>query len=30
VQAFGDKARLEHLATTALGELYVNRDAGCE
>jgi hypothetical protein len=30
VQAFGDKARLQHLATTALGELYVNRDAGCE
>jgi hypothetical protein len=30
VQAFGDKARLQHLATTVLGELYVNRDPGCE
>ena len=24
------KTRLEHLATTTLGELYVNRDAACE
>jgi hypothetical protein len=30
VQAFGEKARLHHLATTALGELYVNRDARCD
>ena len=27
---FGDKARLQHLATTVLGELYANRDARCE
>jgi hypothetical protein len=26
---FGDKARLQHLATTVLGDLYANRDAGC-
>jgi hypothetical protein len=30
VQEFGDKARLQHLATTVLGDLYVNRDAGCD
>ena len=30
VKAFGDKARLQHLATTVLGELYANRDAHCE
>jgi hypothetical protein len=29
VQDFGDKARLQHLATTVLGELYANRDAAC-
>jgi hypothetical protein len=27
---FGDKAHLQHLATTVLGELYANRDARCE
>jgi hypothetical protein len=27
---FGDKARLQHLATTVLGELYANRDAHCD
>jgi hypothetical protein len=27
---FGDKARLLPLATTVLGELYINRDAGCD
>ena len=26
---FGDKAQLQHLATTVLGELYSNRDAAC-
>lgn len=30
VEGFGSKAQLEHLATTSLGELYVNRDAGCK
>jgi hypothetical protein len=29
VKEFGDKARLQHLATTVLGELYANRDAHC-
>ena len=29
VTDFGDKARLQFLATTALGTLYANRDAGC-
>jgi len=30
VQEFGDKAQLQHLATTVLGELYANRDARCD
>ena len=30
VQDFGHKAQLQHLATTVLGELYANRDAGCD
>jgi hypothetical protein len=30
VTEFGDKARLQHLATTVLGELYANRDAACD
>jgi hypothetical protein len=30
VNEFDHKARLQHLATTVLGELYVNRDAHCE
>jgi hypothetical protein len=30
VDDYSRKARLEHLATTALGELYANRDAPCE
>jgi hypothetical protein len=30
VEAFARKTRLEHLATTALGELYANRDAKCD
>jgi hypothetical protein len=30
VKDFGDKARLQHLATTALGDLYANSDAGCK
>ena len=30
VEDFARKARLQHLATTALGELYANRDAACE
>ena len=29
VEDYSRKARLEHLATTALGELYANRDAPC-
>jgi hypothetical protein len=29
VTDFGDKAPLQHLATTVLGELYANRDAAC-
>jgi len=29
VKEFGDKARLQHLATTVLGDLYANRDAHC-
>jgi hypothetical protein len=30
VEDFSRKARLQHLATTALGELYANRDAACD
>jgi len=30
VNDFDHKARLQHLATTVLGELYANRDAHCE
>jgi hypothetical protein len=30
IHDFGDKAPLQHLATTVLGELYANRDAGCK
>lgn len=30
VQEFGDKAQLQHLTTTVLGELYANRDARCD
>jgi hypothetical protein len=29
IHDFGDKAQLQHLATTVLGELYSNRDAAC-
>ena len=30
VTPFGGKARLQFLATTVLGDLYANRDAGCD
>ena len=30
IHEFDDKAALRHLATTALGELYANRDAACK
>jgi hypothetical protein len=30
VADFGDKAHLQPLATTVLGELYINRDAACD
>jgi hypothetical protein len=29
IHDFGEKAQLQHLATTVLGELYSNRDAAC-
>jgi hypothetical protein len=30
VADFGDKAQLQPIATTVLGELYANRDAACD
>ena len=30
IHEFDDQAALRHLATTALGELYANRDAACK